>query len=318
MTAAALHKSIEDARGREFAGLARNLSGDVRLHFRAADEQKSRMVSATLGGCRLTQLEVDRHVVFGEHAAAGSDDPDAIKLVVQTEGDASLDRGGLHSPVSADSLVIYDPSRPSILTNNKPVRRLLLQLPRHALPAAAVERLAQPFTARAEQAGMCWILLSLMDSTIREIDHLDEARRFSVGQTMIELVRTMVGADLQQTRPVANPLHVLLQRIRDYIDNNLERPDLSVTVIARQMGCSVRYVYRAFEVEGLTPSDYIWDLRVQKAAAQLRNAGGYAGEISGIAFALGFSSSAHFSRAFRRRYGVSPSQWRKARISQTR
>lgn len=86
-------------------------------------------------------------------------------------------------------------------------------------------------------------------------------------------------------------------------------------MIARRMGCSVRYVYRAFEVECLTPSDYIWDLRVQKAAEKLRDAGGYAGEISEIAFALGFSSSAHFSRAFRLRYGVSPSQWRKANMS---
>uniref|UniRef100_UPI003F21D7B3 helix-turn-helix domain-containing protein n=1 Tax=Rhizobium sp. F40D2 TaxID=3453141 RepID=UPI003F21D7B3 len=51
------------------------------------------------------------------------------------------------------------------------------------------------------------------------------------------------------------------------------------------------------------------------AAAKLREAGGHSGEISEIAFALGFSSSAHFSRAFRARYAVSPSQWRKAALS---
>lgn len=309
--AAALHRHVDSARGRAFAGLARDLFGNVRLDFGTADEEKSRMISAMLGTCRLTRLEADRHVVFREHVTTAPDDPDAIKLIVQMEGSASLAQSGSHA-VSQNALVIYDPSRPYILTNSTPVRQLLLQLPRHALPAAAVERLAQPFMAHSKQDGMCHILLSLMDSTIHEIDHLDEARRLSLGQTMIELVRTMIGANLQQTRPVANPLHVLLQRIKDFIDINLERPDLSVTLIARHMGCSVRYIYRAFKVECLTPSDYIWDLRVRKAAAQLRNAGGYGGEISGIAFALGFSSSAHFSRAFRHRYGVSPSQWRKA------
>ncbi|MDK4703416.1 helix-turn-helix domain-containing protein [Rhizobium sp. CNPSo 4062] len=313
--AAALHRHVDSASGRAFAGLARDLFGNVRLDFGTADEEKSRMASAMLGTCRLTRLEADRHVVFGEHVTAAPEDPDAIKLIVQTEGSASLTQGGLHVPVSQNALVIYDPGRSYILTNSTPVRQLLLQLPRHALPHAVVERLAQPFTARAEQDGMCRILLSLMDSTIREIDHLDEARRLSVGQTMIELVRTMIGADLQQARPIANPLDVLLHRIKDFIEINLERPDLTVTLIARRMGCSVRYVYRALEVERLTPSDYIWDLRVQKAAAKLREGGGHAGEIAEIAFALGFSSSAHFSRAFRHRYGVSPSQWRKAGMS---
>ncbi|WP_349960395.1 helix-turn-helix domain-containing protein [Rhizobium sp. ZPR3] len=313
--AAALHRRVDSASGRAFAGLARNLFGNVRLDFGTADEEKSCMTSGMLGACRLTRLEADRHVVFGDHVTAAPDDPDAIKLIVQTEGNASLAQGGLHAPVLRNAVVIYDPSCPYMLTNSTEVRQLLLQLPRHALPATAVERLSQPFTAHAEQDGMCRILLSLMDSTIHEIDHLDEARRSSVGQTMIELVRTMIGADLLQAKPVANPLDVLRRRIKDFININLERPDLTVTMIARRMGCSVRYVYRAFEADCLTPSEYIWDLRVQKAAAQLREAGGYAGEISEIAFALGFSSSAHFSRAFRHRYGVSPSQWRKAGMS---
>jgi len=314
--AAALQRHVDSATGREFAGLARNLFGNVRLDFSTANEDKSRMVSAMLGACRLTRLEADRHIVLGEHVTAGPDDPDAIKLILQTDGSASLAQGGLHAPVSANALVIYDPRRPYMLTNSTPVRQLLLQLPRHALPPAAVGRLAMPFTAHATQDGMCSILLSLMESTMHEIGHLDEARRSSVGQTMIDLVRSMIGWDMQPARSVGNPLDLLLQRIKNFIDSNLVRPDLTVSMIARRMGCSVRYVYRAFESECLTPSDYIWDLRLQRGAAQLREAsGGYAGEISEIAFALGFSSSAHFSRAFRNRYGASPSQWRKAELS---
>ena len=313
--AAALQRHVDSATGREFAGLARNLFGNVRLDFSAADENKSQMVSAMLGSCRLTRLEADRHIVFGEHVMAAPADPDAMKLIVQTEGSASLAQGGLNAPVSQNAIVIYDPRRPYMLTNNTPVRQLLLQLPRHALSHATVEKLTTPFMAHAEHNGMCRILLSLMDSTMHEIDHLDQARRFSVGQTMIDLVSSMVGGDAQPARSVCNPLDLLLQRIKDFIDRNLVRPDLTVSIIARRMGCSVRYIYRAFEAECRTPSDYIWDQRLQRAAAQLREAGGYAGEISEIAFALGFSSSAHFSRAFRNRYGASPSQWRSARLS---
>lgn len=314
MRLAADHRHVETARGREFAGLARTLFGNVRLDFGTADEEKSAMLSAMLGACRLTRLEADRHVVFGERVTTGTEDPDAIKLILQTEGSASIAQSGVQAPVSANALVIYDPRRPYVLTNSTPVRQLLLQLPRQALPQAAVERLAAPFTAHAGHDGMCGILLSLMESTMQEIGHLDEARRSSVGQTMIDLVRTMIGEG-RPRRLVADPLDLLLARIKAFIAGNIARPDLTVAMIARRMGCSVRYVYRAFEAERLTPSDYIWDLRLQLAAAKLREAGGHSGEISGIAFALGFSSSAHFSRAFRARYAVSPSQWRKAALS---
>ncbi|OHV18959.1 helix-turn-helix domain-containing protein [Rhizobium sp. RMa-01] len=314
MRFAADHRHVETARGREFAGLARTLFGNVRLDFGTADEERSAMLSAMLGACRLTRLEADRHVVFGERVTAGPEDPDAIKLILQTEGSASIGQSGMEAPVSANALVIYDPRRPYVLTNSTPVRQLLLQLPRQALPQAAIERLTAPFTAHAGQDGMCGILLSLMESTMQEIGHLDQARRSSVGQTMIDLVRTMIGEG-RPRRLIADPLDLLLARIKAFIAGNIARPDLTVAMIARRMGCSVRYVYRAFEAERLTPSDYIWDLRLQLAAARLREAGGHSGEISGIAFALGFSSSAHFSRAFRSRYAVSPSQWRKAALS---
>ena len=314
MRFAADHRHVETARGREFARLARTLFGNVKLDFGAADEEKSAMLSAMLGACRLTRLEADRHVAFGEQVTAGPEDPDAIKLILQTEGSASIGQSGVQAPVATNALVIYDPRRPYVLTNSTPVRQLLLQMPRQALPQAAVERLAAPFTAHAGQDGMCGILLSLMESTMQEIGHLDEARRSSVGQTMIDLVRTMIGEGRPQ-QLVADPLDLLLTRIKAFIAGNIARPDLTVAMIARRMGCSVRYVYRAFEAERLTPSNYIWDLRLQLAAAKLREAGGHSGEISGIAFALGFSSSAHFSRAFRTRYAVSPSQWRKAALT---
>ncbi|NTJ09345.1 helix-turn-helix domain-containing protein [Rhizobium lusitanum] len=303
--------SVEVARGRDLAGVARSLFGNVRLDFQCGNEEKSRLVSAMLGSCRLTRLEADTHTVFGERVALGSDDPDAIKLIIQTHGRSSLIQNGRNAPIGADAVVIYDPSRPYILTNRTAVRLLLLQLPRQALPAAAVIRLTEPFVAMPEHAGMRRILLSLMDSTIREIGELDDTTRASLGQTMIELVRTMIGGDPRHERSTAHSLDLLRRRVKDFVSDNVSRPDLDVGMIARRMGCSVRYVYRAFEEEGTTPADYIWSLRLERAASRLRDATCRTGEISEIAFALGFSSSAHFSRAFRGRYALSPSEWRK-------
>ncbi|PSJ56461.1 AraC family transcriptional regulator [Pseudaminobacter soli (ex Li et al. 2025)] len=307
----AAHSAVEAAKGRDFAGVARSLFGNVRLDFENGDEEKSRLKSAMLGNCRLTRLGADVHTVFGDRVAFGSDSPDAIKLIIQTHGRSSLHQNGRNAAVGGEGAVIYDPMRPYVLTNRTPVRLLLLQLPRRALPSSAVARLAEPFVAPPGHAGMQRILLSLMDSTIREIDQLDETACASVGQTMVELVRTMIGGDYHHERASVHSLDLLRRRIKDFIADNIARPDLGAALIARRLGCSVRYVYRAFEAEGMTPGDHIWNLRLEAAASRLRETQRRPGDISEIAFGLGFSSSAHFSRAFRGRYSLSPSEWRK-------
>jgi AraC-like DNA-binding protein len=59
---------------------------------------------------------------------------------------------------------------------------------------------------------------------------------------------------------------------------------------------------------GATPTGFITDMRLQRAAEMLTCSGSTT--VTEIAFEVGFSDSAFFSRCFRRRFGVSPTQWR--------
>ena len=60
-----------------------------------------------------------------------------------------------------------------------------------------------------------------------------------------------------------------------------------------------------FSERGMTVSDYIWRARLQHCRQELETHGGKT--ITDVAFSWGFSSSSHFSRVFRRCFGVSPS-----------
>jgi AraC-like DNA-binding protein len=77
------------------------------------------------------------------------------------------------------------------------------------------------------------------------------------------------------------------------------------------MGCSPRYVFRAFEQEVGTPADYLRGLRLEKAREQMQSEDEKTRSISDIAFSIGFSSTAHFSRAFRDRYAMTPRDCRR-------
>lgn len=121
----------------------------------------------------------------------------------------------------------------------------------------------------------------------------------------------MNGLICSKPQPVdqrRSPLEALRERIVAYIDANLSRSDLSADEIARHMGCSRRYLHRAFEGEDITLERFVWDRRLERSREALMAGNGVS--ISEIAFASGFNSSAHFSRAFKAKYEVSPRELR--------
>lgn len=296
--------------GPEFQTAARQLFGNVRLHFPEGGDDGSRLVSTLLGECRLSALRAATHTVFGDHVVAGSDDPDSLKLLIQTGGFSELEQNGRRAGIGGDAVVVYDPTRPYTLVNRTQVRLLLLQMPRLTFSASALRSLASPYRLRQTQTGLQRVLLSMMRTTMNEVDQLDERMRANLGITMVDLVKAMIddGADLHGHGPTS--LEVLRERVKSYIEANLSSADLGVSEIARKMGCSPRYIFRAFEAEQRTPSEYIWDLRLERAKAELAHPDDRKRSISDIAFSLGFSSSAHFSRAFRGRFDLSPRDWR--------
>ncbi len=81
-----------------------------------------------------------------------------------------------------------------------------------------------------------------------------------------------------------------------------------MAAIAAALGVTPRYVQMLFAAEGTTPSACIQDQRLRMAAEQLRQPD--APCITEVAMAVGFNDLTHFGRAFRRRYGVTPRDYR--------
>jgi AraC-like DNA-binding protein len=107
------------------------------------------------------------------------------------------------------------------------------------------------------------------------------------------------------------PLPAMRRRIVNYVEANLDDPELSIDAIALAIGCSRRYLHKAFGSAPETLGEMIWRSRLERCAGQLRGAEMADRSITEIAFAAGFNSSPHFSRLFRARYGTTPREWRK-------
>jgi AraC-like DNA-binding protein len=95
------------------------------------------------------------------------------------------------------------------------------------------------------------------------------------------------------------------------VDAALSDPELRTASIASALGTSVRTVQNLFASMGTTPSAAILERRLERAADRLMAEPG--ATITDVAFAHGFNDSAYFTRCFRQKFGLSPSEWRQGR-----
>ena len=99
-----------------------------------------------------------------------------------------------------------------------------------------------------------------------------------------------------------------INRVIDYINKNIDR-ELSLETLAGVADFSPFHFHRVFRaMMGETLSQFIQQVRVEKAASQLISHPRK--PITDVAFDCGFSGSSAFSRTFRETFRMSPSQWR--------
>jgi len=98
----------------------------------------------------------------------------------------------------------------------------------------------------------------------------------------------------------------------DYIATHYAT-EISLERLARLCGISLTHFRRQFrEILGKSPHRYLLELRVQAAAAAMRDV---RKRISEAAFDVGFSTLSTFNRAFRDVLGEAPRTWRSSRHS---
>ena len=88
-------------------------------------------------------------------------------------------------------------------------------------------------------------------------------------------------------------------------------PKISPNKIAAVLGISARLLHTIFAERGHSVMRTAYEERVRRAAKLLAAPAAATRSITEIAFACGFNDSAHFTRAFAARMGMTPSSWRK-------
>lgn len=127
---------------------------------------------------------------------------------------------------------------------------------------------------------------------------LDILHHYSITDNRIDRIET-----------ITSPISLHLSKAVQYVKKHYFQPDLSVSGLAQELGISREYFASLFmEQYGISPAQFIREYRLFIAATLLATTDF---SISETAEQVGFSDFNYFSRQFSKRYGMSPSAYRK-------
>jgi signal transduction histidine kinase/DNA-binding response OmpR family regulator/ligand-binding sensor domain-containing protein len=111
---------------------------------------------------------------------------------------------------------------------------------------------------------------------------------------------------------IKSPDERLLERVMAVINKNIDNSELSVDLIADEVGISRVHLHRKMkELTNQTPHDFIRNIRLKQAANLLAN---QHQNVTEVMYACGFNNSASFSTMFKNMYGMSPREYMKEHL----
>jgi AraC-like DNA-binding protein len=100
----------------------------------------------------------------------------------------------------------------------------------------------------------------------------------------------------------------MLQRVMRFVEENISNSEAGVGDMAAAAAVSRSGLQRKLkEAMGITPQDLLREARIKRACQLLCQADM---NVSEVAYACGFSDPKYFSRSFKQRVGVSPTEYK--------
>ena len=157
--------------------------------------------------------------------------------------------------------------------------------------------------------------LQLLTHYVRGLEDTPTLATPSLRQRAVTHVHDLIALAAGAVREAAEIAHgrsvgaTRLSIIKDYIAGNLGE-NLSVGALAVRYQVTPRYIQMLFESDGMTFTAYVLGQRLAHAHRLLADPGRAREKIATIALDSGFGDISYFNEAFRRRYGLTPSDVR--------
>lgn len=288
---------------------AKQICGDCRFRFPKRFAFHGSIEARRVAGLELTAFS-SSEVSFQKFPMVRLNSENRACIVItQLAGVQSYVQQGQSATLKRGDTTLIDSGRRWSSDCQGDCARLYLRLP-YFLMEGRLRLDPIPVARRISGAsGLGTILFGLSTSLFRQAEDLSSEEGAAAVEAYLKILSACVGGseDVFVSRSGANLLH---SRIAAYIESHLPETDLGPAKIASAIGISVRHVHRVFSSKGCSVADWIRECRLRQCRRDLSDPHLRQKSITEIAFFWGFNDSAHFSRSFRKKFGVCPRVFR--------
>jgi AraC-like DNA-binding protein len=312
------HKNTAEISGRESFDYWKDIICDEFVRLDCEQTHTGVFEGELRGGVSIAELRFaevvsdPQHVIRSKRQIARSAEEDFL-ISFQLAQQGLVKQNGREALLKPGSFALYDSTQPYSLTFNERFHQFVVQMPKAVLSRHLMNPEQYTAIAISSQSGLGAVLGNFVFSLVAELHNLKRAPD-ELSENLVTMIAMAFSSSVMLEQVGDNSVikESLKRRIRQYIDNNLCNPDLSNQHIADAQGISTRYLHKLFQNEAETIHALIMSKRLD-AARELLEDPLYSGHsIEKIAYSVGFSSPGHFSRCFKKSFGVSPSDVRPA------
>jgi acetamidase/formamidase/AraC-like DNA-binding protein len=254
----------------------------------------------------------------GSQAVSASPHPagDMPILLLPLEDGVSLRTASGHQIISIGQLLLLPRKGDWSVAFQRDMRVVVLSVTSDAFHGRKVSKPVFDEVRVLASGGFTEVFSRTLESAARNLETLSDTEWAAVAQSLADLLPTFVRqlmAPTTEARGTATQA-AILHRLCQTIERKLDDPDLTPARVAEAEGISERYLQKLFEGSGSSFTHYLRERRLQRTSAELSNPAEAHHSISEIAYRNGFNDSAHFSRAFRHRFGLSPREFRQQEL----
>lgn len=219
-----------------------------------------------------------------------------VEIRLAVNGRQAVDVGAFWRP----DVALLDIEMPG-LSGLEAAREILSQSPECKLIFITAYSLFT-YAQEAVKLGACDYILKPPED--REVE---AAICRAIGQT--ETQRQLVEAGRENA--AGDKTALMISRVQRYLRHNYMRFDISLDTVSDLLGLNASYFSTVFKRSmGVNFIDYLTDLRVNAAKELLSDPLRPTGEVAGM---VGYESANYFTRAFKKKTGMTPTEYRRTR-----
>jgi AraC-like DNA-binding protein len=262
-----------------------------------------------LGGLLVSQVDFEGQRFLRDKRRAIADGLDHYLVQLYATGGLIGACGDRERVLRPGDVQILDLAQPNI-TAAKASGTIAIVVPRDTLRRALPTAGDLHGLVLRGDSGTGGLLADYMRSLVARADAITMADAPLIAQATTDMIAACSYSTAETVERARTAIEMtMLERIQRHISTRLDSPELHAEALCGLFGISRTRLYRLFEPLGGVAS-YIQEQRLGRAYAELSNPARNHRRIYEIAFGLGFSSEAHFSRIFRSTFGLSPSDVR--------